>query len=73
MLGTLRMSLDDAIDGLLTLADSLFPQGDTEISRTPDKNLDSIRSVIGDLLSRHDLPEDVKLSDPRVRSSKSKV
>jgi hypothetical protein len=73
MLGTLRMSLDDTIDGLLTLADSLFPQGDLEISRTPDENIDAIRSVIGDLLSRHGLSEDVKLSDRLVCSSKSKV
>jgi hypothetical protein len=73
MLGTLRMSLDDTIDGLLTLADSLFPQGDTEIPRTPEENLGTIRSVIGDLMSRHGLSEDIKLSDRRVYSSKSKV
>jgi hypothetical protein len=67
------MSLDDTIEGLLTLTHSLFPQGDPEIPRTPKENLDVIKSVIGDLLSRHDLPEDVKLSDRRLRSSNSKV
>jgi hypothetical protein len=73
MLGVLRMNLEDAIDGLLTMADALFPQGDPSVVRTPEENLDAIKSVIEDLLNRHDLPENIKLSDPRVRSSKTKV
>ncbi|PVF95037.1 FabD/lysophospholipase-like protein, partial [Serendipita vermifera] len=73
MLGTLRMNIDDTIDGLLTLADSLFPQCDPNIARSPDENLEVVKRVVGDMLKRHKLPKDVKLSDPQLRSSKSKV
>jgi hypothetical protein len=73
MLGTLRMNLDDTIDGLLTLADSLFPQSDPDTVRTPDENLDILKKSIGNLLKRHKLPKDIKLSDRRLRSTKSKV
>jgi hypothetical protein len=73
MLGVLRMSLDDTTDGLLTMANTLFPQGDPSVARTTEENLRAIESVIEDLLNQHNLPEDIKLSDPRVRSSKSKV
>jgi hypothetical protein len=73
MLGTLRMNLDDIIDGLLTLADSLFPQSDPDIVRTPDENLDILKKAIRDLLEHHKLPKDIKLSDNRIRSSKSRV
>jgi hypothetical protein len=67
------MNLDDTIDGLLTLADSLFPQSDPGIIRTTDENLDILKRSIGDLFKRHKLPKDIKLSDRRLRSSKSKV
>ncbi|PVF95039.1 hypothetical protein CPB86DRAFT_739370 [Serendipita vermifera] len=70
MLGTLRMNIDDAIDGLLTLADSLFPPN---VARGLDGNLEVVERVLADMLKRHNLPKDVKLSDPQVRSSKSKV
>ncbi|PVF91977.1 FabD/lysophospholipase-like protein, partial [Serendipita vermifera] len=73
MLGTLRMDIDDTIDGLLTLADSLFPQCDPSIARSPDENLEVLRGIIGDMLKQHNLPKDIKLSDPQLRSSKSKV
>jgi hypothetical protein len=42
MLGTVRMNLDNAIDGLLTLADALFTQSDPGTVRTPDENLDTV-------------------------------
>jgi hypothetical protein len=67
------MNLDDTIDGLLTLADSLFPQSDPGIIQTTDENLDTLKESIGNLLIQHELPEDIKLSDRRLRSSKSKV
>jgi hypothetical protein len=67
------VNLEDAIDGLLTMADALFPQGDPSVVRTPEENLDAIRGAIEDLFNRHDLPENIKLSDPRMRSSKTKV
>jgi hypothetical protein len=73
MLGILRMGLDDTIDGLLTLANTLFPQNDPETVRTPDENLDAIICVIKDQLSQHDLPEDIRLNDHRLRSCRSKV
>ncbi|PVF91981.1 FabD/lysophospholipase-like protein [Serendipita vermifera] len=73
MLGTLRMNIDDTIDGLLTLADSLFPQCDPSIARSPDENLEVLRRIIGDMLKQHNLPKDIKLSDPQLCSSKSKV
>jgi hypothetical protein len=73
MLGALRMSLDDTMDALLTLAYSLFSQSDPTIVRTPDENLDLLKKAIGDLLKRHKLPKDIKLSDHRIRSSKSRV
>jgi hypothetical protein len=67
------MNVDDTIDGLLTLADSLFPQSDPDIVRTPEENLDTLKKSISNLLKRHKLPKDIKLSDCRLRSSKSKV
>jgi hypothetical protein len=73
MLGTLRMSMDDTIDGLLTLADSLFPRSDPDTARTSDENLTILKNNIGELLERHGLPEDIKLSDRRLRASKCKV
>jgi hypothetical protein len=73
MLGTLRMNLDDTIDGLLTLADSLFPQSSPEIIRTSDENLEILKDAIGQLLNRHELPKDIKLGDHQLRASKSKV
>ncbi|PVF93157.1 hypothetical protein CPB86DRAFT_877372 [Serendipita vermifera] len=73
MLGILRMNIDDTIDGLLALADSLFPQCDPSIARSPDENLEVVKRVLVDMLKRHGLPRDVKLSDPQLRSSKSKV
>jgi hypothetical protein len=73
MLGTLRMSVEDTIDGLLTMANALFPQDDPSVARTPDQNLGIMKNVIEDLLSQHSLPDNIKLSDPRVRSSKSKL
>jgi hypothetical protein len=42
LLGTLRMNLDNAIDGLLTLADALFTQSEPGTVRTPDENLDPV-------------------------------
>jgi hypothetical protein len=67
------MNLDDTIDGLLTLADSLFPQSDPDTVRTPDENLDILKRVIGDLFKQHKLSKDIKLSDSQLRSTKCKV
>jgi hypothetical protein len=67
------MNLDDTIDGLLILADSLFPQSDLGIIRTPDENLDILKRVIGDLFKQRKLSKDIKLSDPQLRSTKCKV
>jgi hypothetical protein len=67
------MNLDDTIDGLLTLADSLFPQSDPSIVRTPDENLDILNRAIGDLFKQHKFSKDIKLSDSQLRSTKCKV
>jgi hypothetical protein len=67
------MSLDDTMDALLTLADSLFPQSDPDIVRTQDENLDILKKAISGLLRSHKLPKDIKLSDHRIRSSRSRV
>jgi hypothetical protein len=67
------MGIDDAIDGLLTLADSLFPQRDPDTVRTPDQNLDVIKSVLEEQLIRYNLPGDIRLNDHRLRSCRSKV
>ncbi|PVF92937.1 hypothetical protein CPB86DRAFT_743500 [Serendipita vermifera] len=73
MLGLLRMNLDDAIDGLLTLTSSLFPLGDSEKIQALDKNLQTAKDAIEDILQSHDIPPDIKLNDERLRSCRSKV
>jgi hypothetical protein len=73
MLGILRMGLDDTIDALLALADSLFSQRDSDAVRTPNENLDIIKGVLEEQLGQHGLPDDIRLNDDRLRSCRSKV
>jgi hypothetical protein len=67
------MGIDDTIDGLLTLANSLFPQYNSDVVRTQEGSLNVMKSIIKDQMSQHDLPEDIRLNDHRLRSSRSKV
>jgi hypothetical protein len=64
------MNLEDAIDGLLTMADTLFQRRDPDIPRTPGENLQAVKNVLKDLLNRHGLPEDIRLTDSRLCPSK---
>ncbi|PVF92936.1 hypothetical protein CPB86DRAFT_809169 [Serendipita vermifera] len=73
MLGILRMNLDDIIDGLLALADSLFSQDVPETPQTPAMYLQTVKDAITDMLQRHGIDPDIKLNDERLRSSRSKV
>jgi hypothetical protein len=73
MLGILRMKLDDTIDGLLTLADSLFPQNASETLQTPEAYLKNAKDAIFNVLQSHGMSPDVKMTDDRLRSSRSKV
>jgi hypothetical protein len=73
MLGILRMKLDDTIDGLLTLADSLFPQNTSETLQTPEAYLKNVKNAIVDILKSHGMGPDIKMTDDRLRSCRSKV
>jgi hypothetical protein len=73
MLGILRMNLDDTIEGLLTLASSLFPNNAPEVIQTPEKNLQIVKDAIEDLLQSHQIPSNIKLNDERLRSCRTKV
>jgi hypothetical protein len=73
MLGILRMKLDDTIDGLLTLADSLFTQNTSETLKTPEAYMKNVKDAIVDMLQSHGMGPDIRMTDDRLRSSRCKV
>jgi hypothetical protein len=73
MLGLLRMNLDDAIDGLLAMADALFPQDASATLKSPELYLKSANDAVIAMLESHGMDPSIKMNDERLRSSGSKV
>ncbi|PVF93136.1 hypothetical protein CPB86DRAFT_819079 [Serendipita vermifera] len=73
MLGMLHMTLDEAIDAILNLANSLFSRTGSDTVATPEENLRIVKDTIGTMLKSRGIPVDIKLNDKRLRASKCKV
>jgi len=66
------MTVEEAIDSLLTIAASVFPY-DPDTKETPETNMLNLRSAIEDILERRGIPVDTKMNDKRGPSTKCKV
>jgi hypothetical protein len=72
MLGTLRMSIQDAMKELHTLGTKVTP-GMPGSNFGPGKRLELLREGIDECLERHQIPKDTPLRDPRLSHSGCKV
>ena len=63
------MNVDDAIDGLVSVAAAVFPD---QPPAMPDKedNLKKLKEAVGDLLQARDISLDTKMNDKRRPSGK---
>jgi hypothetical protein len=72
MLGHLRMTTEEAIDALLTIASAIFPY-DPGNAESPEDNLRNLKVAIEDLLEAQNIPPETKMNDKRLPSVKCKV
>jgi hypothetical protein len=72
MLGHLRMNVDDAINMLITVATTIFPEGSQE---TPDPEVDSrkLKEAIEDVLQTRGLPVNAKMCERNSPQAECKV
>ncbi|KIM29976.1 hypothetical protein M408DRAFT_99729 [Serendipita vermifera MAFF 305830] len=71
-LGYLRMTIDEAIDALLTIASSVFPY-DPSANATPEENMETLRAAVESMLEAKGVPTDTKIQDKGQSSTKCKV
>jgi hypothetical protein len=66
------MTVDAAIDALLTIAAAVFPY-DPEIKESPETNMKVLKTYIEDLLEARNIPPGTKLGDRSLPPTKCKV
>lgn len=72
MLGHLRMNVEQAIDALLTIASSTFPEeANGEVD--PVKNTQNLKEAIENMLQTMEVPLDTKMNDQRRLADRCKV
>jgi hypothetical protein len=72
MLGRLRMNVTDAIDALVTVAATIFPEGSQEVS-DPNANSRKLKDAIEDMLQTRGLPVNVKMYERSSPETRCKV
>jgi hypothetical protein len=72
MLGNLRMTVDEAIDALLTVASAVFPN-DPDTEPSPEINMHNLKEAIGDMLESRGIPVNTKMFDKGRPPVKCKV
>ena len=72
MLGHIRMSLNEAIDALLTIAIAVFPE---RLDEEPDLSLNAknLKEAVENMLQVANVPLDTKMNDQRQSTGKCKV
>ena len=72
MLGHLRMNVEQAIDALLTIASSIFPEEENgEVDLV--KNTQNLNGAIDNMLQTMKVPLDTKMNDQRGPAERCKV
>ena len=66
------MPVSDAIDELIALGITLFPNGQEGILSL-EENSKKLKEAIEEMLERHNYPIDIKLKDSRFSSSQCKT
>ena len=70
--GRLRMTPEEAIEELSTIAQAVFPNEHTELTTSTTK-MSNLRRTVEDMLERRGIPTDVKLYDKQLARAKCKV
>jgi hypothetical protein len=60
LLGSLRMNVDEAIDALITVATTIFPESSPEVV-DPEVNLKNLKDAIEYMLNTRDIPVNAKM------------
>lgn len=71
LLGGLSMRVDDAIDGLISVASAVFPSETQEVVDRETK-LDNLKCAIEDLLQAKGIPPNMKMHDKSQPAAKCK-
>ena len=72
MLGRLRMTVTDAIDALVTVATTIFPEGSQEV-HDPENNSRRLKDAIEDMLQTRGLPLSAKMYERSSSETRCKV
>ena len=70
--GRLRMTPEEAMEELSTIAQAVFPNEPTELT-TPRSNLANLQRAVEDMLERRGLSTTIKLNDKKLAIAKCKV
>jgi hypothetical protein len=60
MLGHLRMNVEEAIDGLITVATTVFPEGSQDIPE-PETNSTNLKGAIEEILQTKEITVNAKM------------
>jgi len=72
MLGHLRMDVEEATNALITIADSVFPEGsDGKLDR--ELNTRRLKEAVGEMLLGKGISLDTKMNDVRRPAARCKV
>jgi hypothetical protein len=72
MLGYLRMTVDEAINALLTITHVVFVSA-LDVEATPESNMKKIKAAIENMLRTRNIQPDTKMYDKSVQPVKCKV
>jgi hypothetical protein len=70
--GGLRMTPEDAIRELATIAHAVFPNEAAELT-TPATRMSNLRRAVENMLNQRGLPTNIKLNDKNLATAKCKV
>jgi hypothetical protein len=62
MLGHLRMNVDEAIEGLITVATTIFPEGSQDIPE-PETNSKNLKEAIEEMLQTKEITVNTKMHE----------
>jgi hypothetical protein len=72
MLGHFRMNISQAIDSLLDVAYTVFPEGSQQ-TPNPETNSEKLKAAIEDMLQARQIPLDTKMNEQSRQQTRCKV